>query len=180
MSKIDEMIEHTIGMEGGYSDHPDDTGGKTMWGITEKVARANGYTGHMRDLPRETAVKIYKREYAIKPGFVAVAEIYPDVGAELFDTGVNTGPARPSIWLQECLNAFNNKGQFYPDIKEDGDIGPATLNALRAYKAKRGALGELALFKALNCLQGAFYLDLARRNEKNESFVYGWMKRVEL
>ena len=36
-------------IEKGYSDHPFDAGGKTMYGITEHVARANGYTGEMRD-----------------------------------------------------------------------------------------------------------------------------------
>lgn len=175
---IESMIETTIGKEGGYVDHPADRGGPTRWGITERVARANGYKGHMRDLPRETAVAIYRNEYAIKPGFAAVAEIYPRLGEELFDTGVNMGPARPSIWLQEWLNALNQGGKQWADIREDGDIGPGTLAALRAYKARRGAEGEARLVAALNADQGVRYKQIARANASQEAFVYGWLGRL--
>tara|TARA_R110000782_G_scaffold167129_10_gene259381 strand:+ start:15058 stop:15594 length:537 start_codon:yes stop_codon:yes gene_type:complete len=175
---IEEMIEITIGHEGGYSNHPADRGGPTRWGITQAVARANGYSGDMRQLPREKAVAIYRQEYAIKPGFAAVGEIYPRVGAELFDTGVNMGPARPALWLQEWLNALNNGGKHYADIAEDGRIGPGTLAALRAYKARRGAEGEERLLRALNGDQAVFYKQLAMRKPSQEAFVYGWLGRV--
>lgn len=178
---IDEMIERTIGLEGGYSNHPADRGGPTRWGITQRVARRHGYHGDMRQLPRDKAVAIYRQEYAINPGFMAVAEIWPRVGEELFDTGVNTGPARPSIWLQQALNALNSGGSHYRDIAEDGDIGPATLGALRSYKARRGAAGEIVLLRVLNALQGAFYIDISRGREANEAFTFGWfLNRVEI
>lgn len=51
--------------EGGYSDHPADTGGRTMWGITESVARAHGYEGDMRDLPQSVAMQIAHDSYWI-------------------------------------------------------------------------------------------------------------------
>lgn len=175
---IDSMIENTIGKEGGYVNHPDDRGGPTIWGITEAVARRNGYKGDMRTMPRSTAVSIYKSEYAVRPGFAAIAEIYPSVGEELFDTGVNMGPARPSIWLQEWLNALNQGGKYWPDLKEDGAVGPATLSALRAYKAQRGAEGEKRLVAALNASQGERYKAIARANPSQEAFVYGWLARL--
>lgn len=177
---IEQMIEATIAKEGGYSNNPNDTGGATMFGITEHVARRNGYLGPMRDLPRNKAIAIYRQEYAIRPGFASVAEIYPRVGAELFDTGVNMGPHWPSLWLQMCLNAFNNQGALYPDVAEDGDIGPGTLRALRSFKAVRKDNGEIILLKALNSLQGARYIELTRARQKNEAFTYGWFARVEL
>lgn len=173
---IESMIEATIGREGGYSNHPSDTGGATMWGITERVARANGYTGDMRNLPRDKAVAIFRQEYAIKPGFAAVAEIMPSVGEELFDTGVNMGVGVPALWLQEWLNVFNQQGALYPDIKEDGDLGPATLTALRAFKAKRGADAEKVLLRALNCSQGERYKTLSQRRPANEDFTWGWLR----
>lgn len=173
---IESMIEATIGKEGGYSNHPNDTGGETMWGITVAVARRNGYTGPMRDLPREKAVAIYRQEYAIRPGFAAVAEISPMVGEELFDSGVNFGPARPSLWFQQALNGLNNGGKLYPDIAEDGDIGPGSLAAFKAYRAARGAEADSVMLKALNCLQGAKYIELARTRGANESFLFGWLR----
>lgn len=178
---IDSMIETTIGKEGGYSNHPSDTGGPTRWGITERVARANGYSGDMRTLPRETAVAIYRSEYAIKPGFAAVAAINSAIGEEMFDTGVNMGVAWPPLFLQAALNGLNGQGKLYPDIVEDGDIGPTTLRTLSAYLAKRGAEGARVMLAALNVQQGARYLALATKRQKNEDFLYGWLKnRVSL
>jgi lysozyme family protein len=173
---IASMIEATIGKEGGYSNHPSDTGGPTRWGITERVARANGYTGDMKTLPREVAVAIYEREYAIKPGFAAVAAINERIGEELFDTGVNMGVSWPPLFLQHALNALNSQGKHFPDILEDGDIGPTTLRTLKAYLAKRGAEGVDVLIKALNVQQGARYLLLATMRAANEDFLYGWLK----
>lgn len=176
MNTIDKMIDDTIGKEGGYSNHPADTGGATRWGITQRVARANGFDGDMRTLPRETAITIYKNQYLIKPGFADVAAISETVGAELFDTGVNTGPARPILWFQMALNALNNGGKLYGDIAEDGDIGPATLKAFAAYRKARGAEADIVMLKALNALQGAFYLEISRNRVANEAFTFGWLR----
>ena len=175
---IETMIEATIAKEGGYVNHPADRGGPTNFGITQAVARANGYTGDVRSLTKSRAIAIYRSEYAIKPGFVAVAEVYPKIGEELFDTGVNMGPARPSIWLQEWLNALNQGGKLWPDLKEDGKIGPATLAALRAYKTQRGAEGERRLLAGLNGDQAVRYKQIARGNPSQEAFVYGWLGRA--
>ncbi len=178
---IDAMIETTIGKEGGYSNHPSDRGGPTRWGITERVARSNGYSGDMKTLPRETAVAIYRSEYAIKPGFAAVAAINEKIGEELFDTGVNMGAAWPKLFLQIALNALNSQGKHYPDIKEDGDIGPTTLRTLKAYLSKRGADGVGVMLAALNVQQGARYLTITAARPQNEDFLYGWLKnRISL
>jgi lysozyme family protein len=50
---LDIYIEALIGKEGGFSNHPVDKGGPTMYGITEQVARAFGYDGLMTLLPKE-------------------------------------------------------------------------------------------------------------------------------
>jgi lysozyme family protein len=173
---VDSLIEDVIGREGGYSNHPDDRGGPTRWGITQAVARANGYHGDMRELPREVAKGIYMRRYVTQPGFGAIMSISEPIAEELVDTGVNMGPGVPSLFLQKALNALNNKGKIYNDIIEDGDVGPATFNALRAYLRKRGKEGETVMVKALNCLQGARYIELARSRTANESFLYGWLR----
>ncbi len=175
---IESMIEATIGKEGGFVDHSDDRGGATRWGITEQVARTNGYKGDMRTLPRATAVAIYRQIYAIKPGFAAVAEIYPRLGEKLFDVGVNMGPAHPARWLQEWLNLLNQGGKLYGDIVEDGKIGPGTLRALRAFKTTRGAEGEERLLTAIRGDQVARYKQILQGRESQESFAYGWLGRA--
>jgi lysozyme family protein len=173
---IETFIENVIGKEGGYSNHPNDTGGATRWGITEAVARANGYHGDMRTLPRDAAKEIYRNQYVVKPGFAKIAEISELIAEELVDTGVNMGPAVPAMMLQRALNALNNEGRDYGDIAVDGQAGPGTRAALRAYLGKRGRLGEMVLLRALNCLQGERYIELAEKRQKNESFVFGWLR----
>ncbi|EHL6324087.1 hypothetical protein KED32_004914, partial [Escherichia coli] len=143
---------------------------------TEKVARAHGYHGDMRDLTREQALEILEADYWYGPRFDLVANLSPDIASELCDTGVNMGPTVASRMLQRWLNVFNLRGKLYPDMDADGRIGPRTLNALRAYLKNRSRDGELVLVKALNCTQGERYLELAEKREANESFVYGWMK----
>lgn len=175
MTSINKLIDDVIDREGGYSNHPADTGGATMYGITEAVARAQGYKGAMRALPRDEAVAIYKRLYWLRPGFSAVAERTPTLGSELFDTGINMGVGTAVRFLQRALNALNRGAADYPDIAVDGEIGPATLTALDKFLQRRGRSGEKVLVKAVEALQGERYLALAERRPANEAFVYGWL-----
>lgn len=173
--KKDQIFDAIVGREGGYVNNPDDRGGPTRWGITERVARAHGYQGDMRDLPRETALAILDADYWTGPRFDQVHAVSPVLADELCDTGVNMGPATQVTMLQRWLNAFNLKGTLYPDLTADGQIGPRTIAALRAFLAKRGSEGEAVMLKAINCSQGERYLELAEQREANETFVYGWM-----
>jgi len=172
---IDHLLDELLSREGGYVDHRDDRGGATNFGITETVARAAGWAGTMRDLPRDFARAIYRGRYWTGPGFESVAAIAPAIAAELFDTGVNMGPAVATAFLQRSLNALNRQGRDWSDIAVDNRIGPATLTALRRLLALRGAAGEAVLLRALNALQGARYIELAEGRAANESFLFGWL-----
>ncbi|HBY8180253.1 hypothetical protein O5202_26195, partial [Escherichia coli] len=68
------------------------------------------------------------------------------------------------------------RGKLYPDLIPDGAIGPRTITALKGYLSARGKEGEQVLLRALNCSQGARYLELAEGREANEDFLYGWVK----
>lgn len=175
MKTIDTLIDEVIGREGGYSNHPADRGGPTRWGVTEAVARAHGYKGDMKAYPRENAVETYRRLYWVRPGFASVSERMPTLAAELFDTGINMGPGVASGFLQRALNALNRGATDYPDIAADGQIGPATLRSLDAFKRIRGNAGESVLLKAVEALQGERYIALAERTRSQEAFLYGWL-----
>lgn len=178
---VESIIEDIIQREGGYSENPNDLGGPTKFGVTEAVARANGYQGQMADFPIEMARLIYRNQYYIKPGFGRIALLSQAVAEELTDTGVNTGVDVASRFLQRCLNVLNREQKLYRDISVDGSIGQATLEALEAYLKARGKEGETVLLTALNCLQGARYIEMTERREKNEEFLFGWLRsRVTL
>lgn len=172
---IGTLIDELIDREGGFVDHPADRGGPTHWGITEAVARAHGFTGEMRNLPRMEAARIYREKYWTRPGFGQVAAIAPRLAAEMFDTGVNMGPGRAISHLQRALNALNREEKDYADIAIDQHIGPRTIDALNRYFAKRGKAGEMVLLKAVEALQGAHYLHLAEARPSQEAFLYGWL-----
>lgn len=173
--RVRDMIDGIIEREGGYSDNPNDPGGETMYGITRAVARVNGYNGDMRSMPRSCAEAIYLDQYFMGPKFNQVADLSGPIADELTDTGVNMGIVKAVMFLQTALNAFNMNGKFYLDLLVDGHIGNQTLAALQSYLAKRGKEGESVMLKALNCQQGAAYLDLAKSNPaKFETFEYGW------
>ncbi len=175
MVDIDGLIDAVIDREGDYGAHPADRGGATRWGVTEAVARANGYQGAMRGYPRDLAEGVYRRSYWLAPGFDRVAAHAPAIAAELFDTGVNMGPAVATGFLQRALNALNRGAADYPDVALDGRIGAATLAALAAFRARRGAAGEAVLLRAIEALQGERYLALAETRPANEAFLYGWL-----
>ncbi|MGB7406683.1 MAG: glycosyl hydrolase 108 family protein [Pacificimonas sp.] len=172
---IDRLLDDLIEREGGYIAHPDDRGGPTNYGITERTARANGYDGAMRDFPRASALEIYTERYWEGPRFDDVAELFPHVGAELFDTGVNMGPAVATLFLQRALNALNRRGRDWGDIALSRRIDRPTLAALAAFRRRRGPRGEEVLVRALDALQGTRYIELAEGRAANESFVYGWL-----
>ena len=173
---VGALVDGLVEREGGYVANPADKGGPTCFGITEAVARANGYRGAMRDLPREEAAAIYTRLYWLRPRFDQVAQRSARIAAELFDTGANMGPAVAVTFLQRALTALNRNAKDYPDLVPDGRIGPQTLAALDAFLTIRGqASGETVLLRALEALQGERYLRLAERRPANETFLYGWL-----
>jgi lysozyme family protein len=175
MMEIDDLIDAVIDREGGFVDHPADRGGATCWGITQAVARDNGYAGAMRSLPRATAADIYRRLYWVRPGFDKIATRAPRIAEELFDTGVNMGPAVAIGFVQRALNALNRGATDYPDTALDGQVGRRLLAALDAFLARRGKGAETVLLKAIEALQGERYVALAERRPANEAFLYGWL-----
>lgn len=167
--------------EGGYSNNPNDTGGETMWGITWRVARAHGYEGAMRDLPKERATEIAKAQYWDLAYLDDVASVSLSVARELFDTGFNAGIGTAVKFLQRALNALNRQQKDYDDVKADGLMGKMSLFALNAFLKRRGADGEKVLLRALNGLQATYYIAIAENRPQNEDFVFGWiLQRVEI
>ena len=172
---VDQEIAGVITREGDYSNHPADRGGPTRWGVTEQVARAYGYTGDMKVLPQSTAASIYKRRYWTDVRFDQVAAIYPGVGSELFDTGINMGQSIAAGFLQRALNLLNAGATAWPDITVDGQVGRMTIQALEDYKKARGAAGEVVLLKTLDGFQVGRYAEITEKRPANEAFFYGWI-----
>ncbi len=164
-----------------YTNDPSDSGGPTKYGITEVTARAYGYTGSMRDLTEDMAREIYLKRYWTGPGFDKVGAIFPKLGESLLDFGVVAGPQRSAKALQMCLNAMNQRGKDYPDVSEDGVIGPMTLHALKSYlDRRRNQEGAKVLYFMVAAQKSVHFVNCARSAEKNEKYEYGWQQQRAL
>lgn len=164
------IIASTIGLEGGYVNHPSDPGGETNKGITKKVAVAHGYTGPMRTIPDDVVQSIYYRDYLVAPGYEPLVALDAAVTEELFDTTVNMGPARPSRFFQQSLN------EICPtlNVRVDGKVGPATIAAFS--RCQRTLLCQ-AMLPRLDAKQLAEYDRLVRVNPSLKVFYRGWVNR---
>ncbi len=170
---VEHYIDRLLEREGGYSNHPQDSGSKTQWGITITVARASGYTGQMKAMPHETAKAIYRQRYWLKPRLDQIETIDPKLAEKLFDIGVNCGPSIGIRFLQRALNLLKSPSAASKLIV-DGCIGPKTLSALKHFKEARGTNGLNVLFTMVNAQLSVHYIELAERYPKNQTFIYGW------
>lgn len=169
------LIDHVIGREGAYSDHPSDRGGATMWGITEARARAAGYAGPMQAMPRDTAVEIYRLYYWAQPGFDRIDEQAPALAAKLLDIGVNMGTATAGRFLQRALNHLNGRASLYADLVVDGQCGAMTRAALASLIQRRGREAAVAVLEAMARAQQAVrYMEITEANPAQEDFAWGW------
>jgi lysozyme family protein len=150
---FDQAFKELLQHEGGYSDHADDPGGKTRYGVTEAVAREAGYRGDMRELPLDLAKQIYKDRYW---NAVKAEELPAAVRYAVFDAAVNSGPRQAAMWLQRAVGAT-----------ADGAIGPMTLKA--ANDMDGNVLKSKMLAQRLR-----FMTDLGTWS----SFGRGWARRI--
>lgn len=150
---FDTAFTKLLGHEGGYVNHPNDPGGETNWGVTKAVARDFGYTGSMRDLPRDTAKRIYRVKYwdTVKADEMPDAVRYP-----LFDAAVNSGVGQAARWLQRALG-----------VADDGKIGAITI-------AKAKQSDGVAVASAMIGQRLQFMTNLSTW----PAFGKGWARRI--
>lgn len=169
MNNFDKAFEQLILIEGGYSNHPYDSGKATKYGITEIVARSNGYKADMKELPIGLAKTIYKKSYWDINRLDEIKNYY--IQEELFECGVNCGPSTALKMMQRAYNTLVTDNM----ICVDGKIGNKTISAINNCKFIDD------LYNTANLLQGNRYIELAERDEKYKSFYKGWIrKRVKL
>ena len=150
---FDEAFDALLKHEGGFSNHAADPGGATRWGVTEAVARREGYTGDMKDYPVADAKRVYRKLYW---DAMRLNDVRPELRFDLFDSAVNSGVAQTVRWVQRILH-----------VNDDGIVGVVTLNAL----ATANAAKFLAKFNGQRLL---FMTSLGTWH----SFGRGWARRI--
>ena len=163
-STFDRIVDDLIDViEKGWSDRPtkEDPGGPTNYGITLETLRAwrdddSLNRNALMVMPKSEAKEIYKVQY-----WDAVSGDKLPLGLDwaVFDFGVNSGPGRALLSLQEVLG-----------VKQDAIVGVKTMRAIRNYPGKiHQLITDLSKFR----------LDFMKRLSNWAYNKNGWTKRVK-
>lgn len=157
-----------LAYEGGYSNHPNDTGGVTLNGVIQRVYDA---WRKARGLPRKTLTPamngdpawnwerdtIYRENYWIPPG---CPRLDPGVDAAIYDYAVNSGVGRAAKVLQRLVG-----------VGVDGRVGAITLGAAKKRDPE-------VLVAAICAERKAFFEWLAANKKGQAVWLRGWLRRV--
>lgn len=161
---ITDLITEVLVREGWdkYTNDPDDRGGPTKWGIT--IGRWSDYIGReateldVQLITELQARTFYLLEYVNRPHFDMIENEF--LRELVVDCGVNHGVTRAAKWLQRAVGA-----------RQDGKVGPRTLEAVNSARVERTYL-RIAAYRV------KFYGQIVRRDRTQAKFIGGWNNRA--
>jgi lysozyme family protein len=153
--KFEKAMKFIRVVEGGKFNHPNDPGGFTNMGLTQRDYPKLD----LHNLTREQADNIFYKDYWKKS---SAAKLPYPMFISYFDSVVNTGVSRANKILQKVVG-----------VKQDGIIGTQTIKAIE----KNGNHLQLAL--AVADEKQNFYHRLINKNSKFKAFKRGWTRRTE-
>jgi lysozyme family protein len=159
---LEPALKFVLRWEGGFVDHPNDPGGRTNKGVTQKVydgwrARQGLARQDVKLIDDAEVHAIYATDYWVPPRCDLLAS---PLDLVQFDTAVNMGVGRAVRFLQATVGCG-----------VDGDFGPGTERAVAGCDAG-------TVVAAYCKRREAFYRSLAQNNSKLSVFLKGWMNRL--
>lgn len=166
MANFQKAMERLINVEGYVSNHVQDRGGYTIFGISEKVYPID--VSAMKNMSRQEALKhaemIYKRDYWDKLRLNEIID--QDIANSIFDMAVNAGIKNASLMIQNALKGL------HVVINIDGIIGEKTIEAINSFEYKKALINEICYFRIV------FYKGLVNINPSQRIFYAGWLNRI--
>lgn len=158
-----EFLNRVIEREGGYVDHPQDRGGPTKYGITQKTLSAfwgsQASAEDVEQITQRLARMIYDLMFWKQPGFDKL-DCDENLAELLFDTGVNHGTVMAVTLVQRVVG-----------VNDDGILGPITRRAVNTY-------GFRKLFIDLLATRIEFYGRIVQGDSSQAVFITGWLRRM--
>lgn len=135
------ILKQILKYEGGKVDHPADPGGRTAYGITQETYNAwlkkqNLPPNDVFNISQDAVAAIYRQEYWDK---IRGDDLPSGIDMAVMDYAVNSGVSRAAKSLQSVVG-----------VAQDGQIGPATIQATKAYVAMAVTNNRLAFMKSLS------------------------------
>jgi lysozyme family protein len=154
---FDRCFKLVLKDEGGYVNNPNDPGGRTNLGVTQRAWEMylnRGVTeAEMRALTPEDVRGFYNTQYWDK---IKGDQLPAGVDYAAFDLAVNSGVYKAAKYLQQIVGVI-----------DDGVIGPKSLEAILAYDPEK-------LIDALCDMR----LNFLKRLTTFDVFGKGWSARV--
>lgn len=138
---FDAAVRFVLRLEGGAVNHPDDPGGMTKFGISQRWNRGVDVAALTVDQARD----IYFERYWRANGYHAIP--LPEIAAQALSAAVNLGPDEAGRMLQGAINSVRHEGEI--ELKVDGLVGPRTVTAMGGYWGPRRVLLYAAFTQAL-------------------------------
>lgn len=157
-----DAINKVLVHEGGFVNDPDDKGGATNYGITQKVYEE--FVGRkvsvdeIKNMPKGNAIAIYKKNYWDKIGGDKIKSYA--VAYALFDQAVNRGVPKVVKQAQGILG-----------ISQDGIAGSGFVSAINKVPEKS------FLDQFIKASENS-YRSIASLNPTQEKFLKGWLNRL--
>lgn len=166
MSDLDRALEYLLEEEGGWSDHPADRGGATMYGVTQGTYTAwlkkqGKPSRSVKNISHDEARKLYESEYWKAAGCDKLP--WP-ISYMTFDAAVNSGAGRAVKWTQEGLR-----------LVPDGAVGPKTTAAAQKVVDEGDGKRLLAIVDA----RVTFLARLVQSKPSQSAFLLGWWRRTQ-
>ena len=163
MAEFTKALPYVLRHEGGWSDDPDDPGGATNFGITQRTARQHGITTKeaLRAITPEQVAAIYRKDYWRFDGFDDQR-----VATKCLDMAANFGLVGAVSKLQRILVSLGAE-----DDLVDGRCGHWTTMAVNAVDSDK-----LLTLLAEAC--AAHYQGRVKAEPSQAKFLKGWLARA--
>ena len=153
MALFDKAFDYLMGIEGGFSNDPDDPGGKTKWGIS----KASFPNEDIENLTKDRAKVLYRIHYweAYKCNLIKSSVL----AVELFVAVVNINAVKVIKMLQRACNTLG------AELEPDGNIGNQTLTFINSFRHPKAILAAM---------EGEMY---QHYKEGQKKYIAGWLIR---
>ena len=160
--------------EGGFSDHKDDPGKATNFGISLRWLKTEGLYGDLDDdgdvdiddikaIDFSVASRIYREKWWNRNHYDRIKDC--DLATKVFDMCINMGSRQAHKIVQRSLSNLGNR------LVVDGIIGPVTMTLINTVNTD-------ALLEAIRDEQRRFYLRLIDKKPSLSVFKKGWLRRA--